>query len=189
VRELTPALLVLDPLMSRIGSDLDTHKDQEVRQGLEPLVALANETGMAIIGIIHHNKSGATDPLLAVIGSIGFVAVARSVSTIVRDADDPNIRYFATPKNNLGPSDLPVRSFTIESVEFPHADKPITTSRLIWGLDTPETIEGLMERANDKGNRTAIQECCDWLEDFMITQGGKAASGDAKSAGQFSTRP
>jgi hypothetical protein len=54
--------MLLDPLVSRLG-DLDTHKDAEVRQALEPLVAIADRVNMAILGIIHHNKSGSSDPL------------------------------------------------------------------------------------------------------------------------------
>ena len=38
------AFILLDPLLSRLDSALDTHKDAEVRQALEPLVALADRT-------------------------------------------------------------------------------------------------------------------------------------------------
>jgi hypothetical protein len=56
-------LFILDPLLSTLEGRLDTHKDAEVRKALHPLVALADETQMAIIGIIHVNKSQGTDPL------------------------------------------------------------------------------------------------------------------------------
>src|SRR5450759_5318174 len=49
-REVDAALMLLDPLVSRLG-DLDTHKDAEVRQALEPLVAIADRVNMAILGI------------------------------------------------------------------------------------------------------------------------------------------
>jgi len=51
------ALMLLDPLMSRLGK-LDTHKDAEVRQALEPLVDVCDRVRMSALGLIHHNKSG-----------------------------------------------------------------------------------------------------------------------------------
>ena len=93
------AMLILDPLMSRLG-ELDTHRDAEVRQALEPLVAVADKTNMAILGLIHHNKSGSTDPLQLVMGSKAFTAVARSVHTVIPDPDDDTNmrRMFGTQK-------------------------------------------------------------------------------------------
>ncbi len=41
------ALVVLDPLISRLSRRLDSHRDAEVRQGLEPLARPADETGAA----------------------------------------------------------------------------------------------------------------------------------------------
>jgi hypothetical protein len=109
------ALLLLDPLMSRLSDTLDTHRDGDVRRALEPLVAIADRTSMAILGLIHHNKSGSSDPLTLVMASKAFTAVARSVHTVVADPDDETggRRLFGTPKNNLGRSDMPTLSFTI----------------------------------------------------------------------------
>jgi AAA domain len=67
--EVGAVLLVLDPLMSRLSDRLDTHRDAEVRLALEPLAALANRAHLAVLGIIHHNKSGSTDPLQVIMGS------------------------------------------------------------------------------------------------------------------------
>ena len=133
-REVGAALLVLDPLMSRLGQ-LDTHRDAEVRQALEPLVAIAERTDMTVVGLIHHNKSGATDPLQAVIGSRAFTAVARSVHTVMLDPDDETEqrRLFGTPKNNLGRSDLPTLSYTIVEHIIPTRLGPAKTGRLMWG--------------------------------------------------------
>ena len=39
--EIDALLILLDPVMSRIDTKLDTHKDAEVRMALEPLVKLA----------------------------------------------------------------------------------------------------------------------------------------------------
>ena len=78
----------LDPLISRLDAGLDTHKDAEVRQAHEPIVALAERTGVHITGLIHVNKSGTADPLTALMGSRAFAAVARAVLFVMEDPDE-----------------------------------------------------------------------------------------------------
>jgi hypothetical protein len=87
-RDTNAALILLDPLMSRLDERLDTYRDGDVRRALEPLAAVADRTGMAVLGIIHHNKSGSTDPLQLVMASRAFTAVARAVHAVVPDPDD-----------------------------------------------------------------------------------------------------
>ena len=120
------ALVLLDPLMSRVAAGLDTHRDQEVRQALEPLVDIADQTGAVVCGLIHFNKTGSSDPLNSVMASKAFTAVARTVNVVVKDTDDETgrRRLFATPKSNLGPDDLPLLAFTITGHEIPTAEGP-----------------------------------------------------------------
>ena len=62
-RRVGARLLVLDPLMSRLHESLDTHRDGDVRRALEPLASMCNTAAMSSVGLIHHNKSGSTNPL------------------------------------------------------------------------------------------------------------------------------
>lgn len=179
------ALLLLDPLMSRLG-DLDTHRDAEVRQALEPLAAVADRARLAVLGLIHHNKSGSSDPLQLVMGSKAFTAVARSVHTVVPDADDEtdSRKHFGTPKNNLGRSDLPTLSFTIASHPIETDEGTAWTSRLVWGDERRESIHELMRRASAEDDRGATTEAAGWLNDYLASQGGQASSADIKKAGR-----
>lgn len=61
-------VLILDPLISRLSTALDSHKDQQVRQALEPLVNFLDRTGMAGLGLIHLNKGTSADTLSSVMG-------------------------------------------------------------------------------------------------------------------------
>jgi hypothetical protein len=82
------ALILLDPIISRLGKKLDTHVDAEVRQALEPLRAFAETLRLSVLGIIHPNKSQTgipIDPLNAIMGSRAFSAVSRS--TLFLQAD------------------------------------------------------------------------------------------------------
>lgn len=176
-------LLLFDPLMSRLGS-LDTHKDAEVRQALEPLTAIAERTGMTVLGLIHHNKSGSADPLDVLMGSRAFAAVARTVLTVVTDPDDETgaRRLLGLAKNNLGRLDQPLLPFTIASYAVPTSTGPAETGRLEWG----EPIAGgsLLDVMREPEVRTAERDAADWLHDYLAMNGGIAPSADCKREGQ-----
>ncbi len=138
VIEVQAGLILLDPLMSRLDAKLDTHKDAEVRQALEPLVHVANSTGAAILGLIHLNKSLSTDPLTMLMGSRAFAAVARAVLFCMVDPDDETARVLGQPKNNLGRTDLPTMTFRIVSAHVADTDEgPVWTGRVDWQDETP----------------------------------------------------
>jgi len=113
VREVQAALIVLDPLLSRLDAHLDTHKDAEVRLALEPLVALAHATDACVVGLIHVNKSSSNDALTLLMASRAFAAVARAVLFVMADPEDAGTRLLGQAKNNLGRTDLPTLLFRI----------------------------------------------------------------------------
>ena len=177
------ALMLLDPLISRLG-DLDTHRDSEVRQALEPLVGVATRSNMAVLGLIHHNKSGSADPLQSVMGSTAFSAVARSVHTVIPDPDDDTggQRLFGTPKNNLGRTDLPTLAFAVASHAVPTEQGTAWTGAIAWAGEHPGSITDAMRQSRDgEGNdRSAAKEAADWLEDFLTMEGPEVESAIAK---------
>jgi hypothetical protein len=186
-REVDAVLLILDPLLSRVDDRLDTHKDADVRRALEPLVAAADMANLAVLGLIHHNKSGSTDPLQVIMGSKAFAAVARSVHTVIYDPDDDSKtrRLFGTPKNNLGRSDLPTFSFTIESVAVPVDDGNdlAWTGQLVWGEASAHSIHDAMERAAESSEqKSAASEAQQWREDYLTRKNDVAESGEIKKA-------
>ena len=60
ISEADASLVILDPLLSRLDSALDSHKDAEVRQALEPLVKVADVANVTVLGLIHVNKGAST---------------------------------------------------------------------------------------------------------------------------------
>lgn len=187
-RENDAALLILDPLMSRLDGKIDSHKDADVRQALEPLAKMADAAGMAVLGLIHHNKSSSTNPLSSIMGSAAFGAVARSAHTVIKDPSDETgkRRLFATHKNNLGREDLPMLAFTLETFRIPTDDGDATTSRVAWQGEAEGTVEDAMIAANTpKRERTsALDDAAEWLYGYLDSQGGYAPSGDARKAGR-----
>lgn len=185
VKDVGASLILLDPLMSRLDANLDTHKDAEVRQALEPLVRIADNTGASILGLIHLNKSVTTDPLTMLMGSRAFAAVARAVLFCMVDPDDETSRILGQPKNNLGRTDLPTMAFRIVSQHVTDTEEgPVYTGRVDWQAETPRTLTEVLEAASEGSeNRTATQEAGDWLTDWLTSQGGTDESASIKREG------
>ena len=67
------------------------------------------------------------------------------------------------------------------------ADTPegeVWTGRLDWTGETSRTIRDALETASaTSGDCTATSEAADWLHDYLMTEGGAAASAAIKAAG------
>lgn len=179
------ALVILDPLMSRLDASLDTHRDGEVRRALEPLAAMADTNRIGVLGLIHHNKSGSNNPLDLVMASKAFTAVARSVHTAIRDPDDDTgqRRLFGTPKNNLGRDDLATLSFTTETFTYDTDDGPGSVGRIVWGDEVDGTIADALRRGEESPEvRTRIDDAVEWLRSYMAANDGAVFSTEVKAA-------
>ena len=185
ITETDTALVLLDPLLSRLNGKLDTHKDSEVRQALEPLTAVADRTGSAVLGLIHVNKSTSQDPLTVLMGSRAFAAVARAVLFVMRHPDDDTLRVLGQPKNNLGSTDLPSLTFRIEGVHVGDTDAgAIWTGHIRWEGEIDQRIDELLASSADSTEaRSATAEAADWLEDHLQAEGGTDDSAAIKKAG------
>lgn len=170
-KEYGTALILLDPLMSRVDVKLDTHKDAEVRKALEPLVKMAGESGAAVLGLLHVNKGGSSDPLTSLMGSRAFSAVSRAVLYVVEDPEDREVKVMGQPKNNLGRSDLPDLSYTLGQVTVGEwEDELITSVALTWGKEKPSgTIRTLISAKTTQ--KSKVDMATDWLEAYLDEHG------------------
>jgi AAA domain len=103
-----PRLLIVDPIVSAVTGD--SHKGAEVRRALQPVVALAQCLGCAVLGITHFSTNTAgCDPTERITGSIAFAALARLVLVAAKvkvDEDDAQPRrVLVSAKSNIGPDD------------------------------------------------------------------------------------
>lgn len=186
VREVDAVMVLFDPIISRLSDQLDTHKDAEVRRGLEPIGAMADELGVVVLGVIHVNKSGSTDALNAVMGSRAFSSVARAVLFCMRDPDsEDGLRLLGQPKNNLGRDDLPTLAFKIETAIAAVVDaQPVYTGRIVWAGEVDKSIREALEDDQDLTVQTAVTEAAMWLEDYLTANGGTARSAEVKKNGR-----
>jgi hypothetical protein len=185
------AMLILDPLMSRLDARLDTNKDADVRIALEPIVKIAEDSGTVVAGLIHVNKSGSSDALTSLMASRAFAAVARSVVFVLADPEDENgdRKLVGMAKNNLGRSDLPMLAYVIrEQIVGRDEDdgQPITTGCLQWLAHAPQgSLSMLMaDAAAGPPKLTAADRAETWLTGYLRERGGRAESKQVKEAGK-----
>jgi hypothetical protein len=176
--------VLLDPLLSRLGGNLDSHKDADVRKALEPLVAMADRTRSSILGLIHVNKSGSTDPLTALMASRAFSAVARSVLFAMADPDEEGMRLLGQPKNNLGPEQKVLAYRIIGTQVEQDGEEAIGTGKVEWLGEREGSIADRLETAaQSTTDRTAVGDAVEWLDYYLTSKGGEDDSAVIKRTG------
>jgi hypothetical protein len=94
-------LVVLDPLTAILGHNIDSSRDQGIREIFTPLALLAESTNCAFL-VVRHLKKGSSDNLLyRGAGAISIIAAARTCLTIFYDPADEKKRVLAVTKSNL----------------------------------------------------------------------------------------
>ena len=181
------ALVILDPLLSRLNPKLNTHVDGEVRQGLEPLKAWAETRKIAILGLVHVNKNTMGDVMTSFTGSRAFAAVVRSALVLMADPDDPARRLLALVKTNIGKLEQPTLAFKIEGTTF---EGNINTAKLVWLDDDPRSPSEIWEqqkaaaRSTSSSGPTKVDGAADWLVEYLRAYGGTAPVKNILKAGE-----
>lgn len=182
IRRLGVALLAADPLLSLIHAGIDTHRDRDLRTALEPLVRLADETGCAVVGLAHFNKSASSDALNLITGSRAFSAVARAVLAVARDTEaDDGSCVLSQAKNNLGRLDLPSLRYVVTTAEVPTDEGPAFVGRLEFTGESDRSVDEILGSALAGGSsQTAI--AAEWLGSFLLARGGRVDSAEVRQA-------
>lgn len=162
-------LVVVDPLSASLSADVDSHRDQDIRRALAPLVRLAEDRDLAVLCLAHFNKSQHGDALGRVLGSRGLTAAVRSVLAFGRppDADDDSPdRVLAHAASNLAP-EAPSLTLRHEGCEVTGAaGETIATNRLVIVGETETRADDLITvRSADE--RTDREAAVDWLADEL----------------------
>lgn len=177
IRQRGVVLLSVDPLISMINGERNTHHDRETRGAIEPLARLADRTGAVVLGNAHFNKSTGSDALERLIGSVAFGNVARAVLSFA--ADDDGALVVSQAKNNLGRTDpdIPSLRFTIDSTTVGTTDGPSDVGRLVAHGQSARSVRDILgEQAyGDDDERAQRHEVADWLRGWLRLQPGREA--------------
>ncbi len=139
-------LVVIDPITAYLGAT-NANSNAEVRSVLAPLVNLAAERNVTIIGINHFNKKQGESYIYRGLGSTAFVAQSRSSWGIMIDKDDREMRIFCPIKSNycIEPTGLKFRIID-GAIQF-----------------EPEPWTGHIDDAGNEGT-SRLNEAADWLK-------------------------
>jgi len=159
-------LLILDPIVSAVAGD--SHKNTEVRRDLQPIVDLAQELDIAVLGITHLSKgSEGRNPLDRVTGSLAFGAVARVVLVAAKNErqEGGSSRSLVRVKSNIGPDG---GGFGYDLLQEPLADYlAVETSRVSWGEVLEGSARSILAEAEESGGESgdvgALGEAVEFL--------------------------
>jgi hypothetical protein len=159
------ALLVLDPLTSMMAERIDAHRDREVRAALEPLAQLGEDTGAAVLGLVHFGKGMTSDPMSLILGSRAFGAVPRVALAAARDPEDEASNVLSVEKSNVGRIDVPGLTYRIDGAEVATDEGPADTGLLVWTGETDRRVRDIMAAQN--GEHGGGDEAARWLRALL----------------------
>lgn len=167
-------LVVIDPLAAFLSGRVDSHRDAGVRGVLRPLHALAERTGIAVLGILHVNQASGGDVAVRVSGSGAWVNAARSALVFgpPPDAEDGDPRrVVALAKSNYAPLGA---SYDV-TLRVPDGEEhPVITYAGQSAVRARDVLTGPW----DEDERTGAQDCAEWLAAALA--GGERPSQDVK---------
>jgi len=159
-------LLIIDPLVSAVLGD--SHKNADVRQSLQPLVDLAAEEGVAVLGISHFSKATkGREPLERVTGSLAFGALARIVMVCSKQTET-DARVFCRAKSNIGADNGGFEYLVLQSA-LP-GNNTIVNSHVQWGKPVEGDARNILATAESSDDRSdALDEAKDFLREILKT--------------------
>ena len=174
-------LLFFDQLLDNLGIGVDDWRQKAVRDGLQPIRAIARELDIATLGSLHPNKRADSFRAL-VAGAPAFNAVSRSSLLLAQHPEDETRRVVVRGKGNLSQMpaaidfELAEHVFSANGHEFkvPQARDfklgDLTVDELIGNdsavaehskvADACEIIEALLPRDSAWHPAKPIEEAC-----------------------------
>jgi len=188
--DLKVKMLVVDPIMSTLGGSVDIHKNNEVREYLDPYIRIAHAIDGIVIGIAHFRKNGAANAVQALTGSAAFGEVTRSVFAFAKASsvnDDEDVRVMSQSKNSAGREDLAMQ-YALDLVPVQaHDGRTTEMTRFQFTGTSDVTVEDLMAEGAEV--RTKVDDASTWLSDYLLMNGptaSKKVKDDARKDTDFS---
>jgi putative DNA primase/helicase len=147
----TPELVavLIDPIVSAMAGD--SHKNSETRRGLQPLVDLAIERNVALLGITHFTKgTQGQDPIERITGSLAFGAIPRVVWAAAKGDSEDGPRKLVRIGSNIGKSGGGFEYLLRQDLV---PDHDFTAQRVVWGKRLDGSPLELLENSQQQSQK------------------------------------
>ena len=144
VRAVDARLLMVDPLVSHLPLNIDSHKAQHVRSVLAPLAHLAEDAGLAVVAVVHFNGAPSTDVRSRISGSKALRDASRSVLVCGIDPSDESRYVMVQDKHSFGPRSHIGFAYRLQTAHVEINNTMFTTSKLVWDGEVEIDSRGLL---------------------------------------------
>lgn len=161
--ELFDADLIVIEVTTILEPSINVNHLEDVRRVITPLQGVAQRRDVAIVLIVHVNKTSGLAAIDRVGGSKAWTDAARQALMVAADPDAPNDApraAIAVAKSNYAPK-ADTLTFTITSTT---ADGVATSHVSRWNGTTQRTADDLVTTQDD---RTAVDDACDFLKEEL----------------------
>jgi len=180
VRDNGIGLVIIDPISSYIG-DANSDKESDVRNGIMPLVRMAERTGAAVLMIRHVSKGGdSTRAASRILGSTAWHDVPR-IAWMLADAPqehqpEPGEDGIRETRRVLG-----VVKSNLAAKPAPRWYLQRADGRIVWYPNpSPVSIDECFQPGTGNEGSTALERAENWLSDFL--KGGMKSSVEVEEA-------
>src|SRR5215208_350969 len=159
VEEHDAALLVIDPVLTMLGGDMN--KDGGARKALAPLRDMAEQTGVTIVAVRHLNKNVSLSAIQRGGGNMGLIGVARAGAFFAHHLEQDGLRVMAPHKSNLA-----AKQPSLQYVVRGWAVDP-NIGRVEWKGITEHDANSLAAEALSPHEKSAKEEAMGFLRDLL----------------------
>ncbi|MBO0912425.1 MAG: AAA family ATPase, partial [Acidobacteria bacterium] len=179
IRQRSATLVIVDPVQSYLGRNVDSHRANETRPILDGLIHLAEKHRLAILLLRHCSKVSTGKVLYRGLGSIDFTAAARSELIV---GENESQMAMANMKNNLTKKG-PTLGYRIADID--DEGRPVETGIFTWTGECELKPEDLVEPEASPEEKSTLQEAVEFLRQ-TLREGprlAKALFAEAREAG------
>jgi len=143
-------LVIFDTLDSYLDGR-DSNNSADVKEILAPVVKLAAELHIAILGLMHLNKATGAKAINRISGSMAFPGLSRCSWVFAKDSREPGRRLMLPVKINIGPDESGIEY----SIESDHGVPFIK-----WGQSCTEDVDSILSGVSprEEGKHAPAQE-------------------------------
>jgi hypothetical protein len=170
-------LVVIDPIQSYLGAEVDAHRSNETRPVMDGLIGLAEKHNACTLVVRHLSKASGGRAIHRGLGSIDLTGAVRMEMIAGNAAGEPNSRALVQIKNNVGPR-ADSLGYEIVGAEM--------EARLEWRGKSQLTADDLLAPDAEAERRSDIAEAVDFLQQQL--SGGSKLQKDMEAESGFSER-